>query len=798
MTGARVPIWRALRAGVRRRPLGVKLSWLTAVLTAVVVGVSLLVVQLRARENTRRVFADELARNQRTLADLQRRNFEQMLFGASLVSTAPTLRAALAGARQDAIAGARPNPILLATVQQAIADLLRETGKDLLAVADDSGRVFVSAVRGGSPLPRRMDLSRMPAMRGALDPAAPADSGGLAVLRAPDALYQVAVYPLVLDGYTLGAVVLGERVDFAFASALRPGPDGQVLVASGGRVVLGTVSLSPGVTVPPRPTPGPTMLRVDGQDQVAAGVSLGVDQDGAPVAFWLLRPLAPTVQALTRPLLWNFLLVGVLAVLVAGGVGALVARSVLRPLADFVRYLRSPDAAAPGGRGFDAADASAEVRALGESFAELMASLTAKQRQLERRTAELAAANAGLTEEVRERERVEQALRDSEAQLRQSQKMEAVGRLAGGVAHDFNNLLTVISGYTQLAMRRGDRKPEGVDELKEVVAAADRAANLTHQLLAFSRKQVLKPAVLDLGAVVDGVAPMLRRLIGEHIDLAIERSEPLARVLADRGQLEQVILNLAVNARDAMPNGGAITLITSNVSAGGPGDAADAVGVALRVRDTGVGIAPELRERIFEPFFTTKEVGKGTGLGLSTVYGIVQQSGGTIDVESTIGLGTTFTVILPVVRQDEAGDAPVDDAGGLPRGAETILLVEDETGVRNLARRTLEELGYVVVAAADPREALAAAADVNADVVLTDIIMPVMSGPRFVERYHALHPPAAVVYMSGYADDALPNLEVEGGAIFLRKPFSPTVLAHVVRDALDRRPRRSGAGHAHA
>jgi len=249
-----------------------------------------------------------------------------------------------------------------------------------------------------------------------------------------------------------------------------------------------------------------------------------------------------------------------------------------------------------------------------------MQSLAGERSQLERRTVELAAANTGLREEVAERERVERALRESEAQLRQSQKLEAIGTLAGGVAHDFNNLLTVITGYTQLALRRMPADDSMRDDLRQVVEASDRAARLTHQLLAFGRKQVFLKSVIDLGEVVEGVAPMMRRLIGEHIELRFQRDTPLSRIIADRGQLEQVIINLVVNARDAMPKGGVITIRTANESSGKDQR------VLMSVSDTGAGIPAEVRERIFEPFFTTKELGKGTGLGLSTVYGIVKQS----------------------------------------------------------------------------------------------------------------------------------------------------------------------------
>jgi two-component system cell cycle sensor histidine kinase/response regulator CckA len=447
-----------------------------------------------------------------------------------------------------------------------------------------------------------------------------------------------------------------------------------------------------------------------------------------------------------------------------------------------------PGAAAEQRQGrFDAEREAREVRTLNDSFNQLMDSLSGKRRELEQRTAELAAANVVLTDEISERTRVERALRESEAQLRQSQKLEAIGTLAGGIAHDFNNLITVISGYTQLALMRADEGSRAADDLRQVVEASDRAANLTHQLLAFSRKQVLQPTVLDLGEVVQGIAPMLRRIIGEQIELRLESDAPLARIRADRGQLEQVLLNLAVNARDAMPMGGVVTIATRNVR--GPSVASSdrnaLRALSLIVTDTGSGMAPGVRDRVFEPFFTTKEPGKGTGLGLSTVYGIVNQSGGTIAVDSEIGRGTTFTIVLPAAGEMVAGDLRSVDDTPLPRGNETILIVEDAEDVRILARRSLEELGYTVLVARGADEALEIAAAGNIDVLLTDIVMPRTSGPQLVAQYLAEWPAPLVIYMSGYADDALAQYELDPKVVFLRKPFTPAVLARTVRSALD-------------
>ncbi|HEY9226269.1 MAG TPA: ATP-binding protein, partial [Gemmatimonadaceae bacterium] len=368
------------------------------------------------------------------------------------------------------------------------------------------------------------------------------------------------------------------------------------------------------------------------------------------------------------------------------------------------------------------------------------------------------------------------------AQLRQSQKLEAIGTLAGGIAHDFNNLITVISGYTQLVLMRSDKESKAAEDLRQVIEASDRAANLTHQLLAFSRKQVLQPTVLDLADVVNGISPMLRRIIGEHIVLEIETTASLARVRADRGQLEQVLLNLAVNARDAMSTGGTLTIATANVRNAGRAAPSE---VSLAVRDTGTGMSDDVKERIFEPFFTTKEVGKGTGLGLSMVYGIVKQSGGTIIVESAPGRGTRFTITLPASEPMAPGAAEGVVEAELPNGTETVLVVEDAEDVRILARRTLEERGYTVRVARNAAEALEIAGAGGIDVLLTDIVMPQTSGPQLVAEYIATRPAPLVIYMSGYADEALAQYELDPSAVFLRKPFTPAVLARTMRSAID-------------
>ncbi|HMH44098.1 MAG TPA: ATP-binding protein, partial [Pyrinomonadaceae bacterium] len=391
------------------------------------------------------------------------------------------------------------------------------------------------------------------------------------------------------------------------------------------------------------------------------------------------------------------------------------------------------------------------------------------------------------------RKKAEEALRDSEERLRQAQKMEAVGQLAGGVAHDFNNLLAVIIGYADMLLRRTPENEERtVRQLSEIRKAGDRAKALTSQLLAFSRKQVMQPKVLDLNTVIGDLDKMLRRLIGEHIDMQTVLSADLGNVKADPGQIEQVLLNLAVNARDAMPEGGSLTIETNNVhldvsytQAHRPVEAGSYVMIA--VSDSGCGMPQELQSRIFEPFFTTKEKGKGTGLGLATVYGIVKQSGGNISVYSEPGHGTTFKIYLPRVDEAVKIAEPLLVRSDNLIGSETVLLVEDEEAVRDMAQEILKSNGYKVLRAGDGNEAIKVSEQFEGaiDLMVTDVVMPHLGGRELAERLSLTRPGMRVLYMSGYTDDAIVHHGVlDGRVAFLEKPFTPDVLALKIREVL--------------
>ncbi len=392
-----------------------------------------------------------------------------------------------------------------------------------------------------------------------------------------------------------------------------------------------------------------------------------------------------------------------------------------------------------------------------------------------------------------ERKRAEEALRQSEKQFRQSQKMEAVGRLAGGIAHDFNNLLTVIMGYSQvLSTELGPQHPLR-GKIDETLKAGERAATLIRQLLTFSSKQSLDPKVLSLNTAVTNLESLLRRLIGEDIRLVTKLDQTNGQLRADQAQLEQVLVNLIVNARDAMPKGGTITIETAQVEMTRspvyhlnplpPGPY-----VRLAVSDTGCGMDRQTQSHIFEPFFTTKGEGKGSGLGLSTVFGIVTQSGGAIDVTSRVGHGTRFDLYFPSVESDILTTAPTEPSGQPQRGTETILVVEDEPSVRTLVRDELRKLGYRVVEAKNGVEAclLATQQAGSLQLLLTDVVMPGMGGRELAQHLSVIKPDLRTLFMSGYMDDVgIMVGQEEGTSSFLQKPFTPEVLARAVRNLLD-------------
>ena len=419
---------------------------------------------------------------------------------------------------------------------------------------------------------------------------------------------------------------------------------------------------------------------------------------------------------------------------------------------------------------------------------------TAVERDAEGRVAQY----QGIVIDITDRKNAELQSKALQDQLQHAMKMEALGRLAGGVAHDFNNLLTAISGNLECVDSDLDLDSPVRRFLHEASRASQSAASLVRQLLSFSRRQLVEPRIIDLGEVIESLRTMLARVIGEHIVLVCSSPSDLGAVKLDPGQFEQILLNLAVNARDAMPSGGTLSIETSNIDLGRHVCSKHTQGksgpfVSLRVTDTGCGMSDEVKEHLFEPFFTTKPVGRGTGLGLATTFGIVEQAGGCIEVQSGPGQGTTLEIYLP--RAAEPGPTSTPTAAPplepVPRGGETILLVEDDANVRNVAMLILERLGYQVLAAANGHDALAlmrerGASALGVDLLLTDVVMPGMNGRELADRLRGIRPSLQVLYSSGYTDDVIVDLEdVQERLNFISKPYSIAALAKKIREVLD-------------
>lgn len=446
-----------------------------------------------------------------------------------------------------------------------------------------------------------------------------------------------------------------------------------------------------------------------------------------------------------------------------------------------------------------------ELGSMAQGFNEMLEQIQLRDRELELhrihledqvgiRTADLAKANIQLEKELADRKQTEMEKSLLEDQLRQSQKMEAIGRLAGGIAHDFNNLLTIIQGYSELGLLRLPKEDPTHDTLEQIKKAGDRASDLTRQLLAFSRRQMLQMKIIDLNVLIQNLDKMLHRILREDIKVIHSLSPDLGKIRSDPGQIEQVILNLTINARDAMPFGGKLLISTENIQLDKafaqihPGVTPGPY-VKLTVTDTGTGMTPEVKERIFEPFFTTKELGKGTGLGLSTIYGIIKQSDGNIWVYSQPNQGTTFEITLPRIDEIQEPDDSISTASEIPKGTETILVVEDETDVGKIIQKALQECGYEVFLATNGFEAIQMVREfknIQLNLLLTDVVLPGMSGREIRDHVTRLRPGIKVIFMSGYTDDAVIRHGIRKQEMdFIQKPFSMNALACKVREVLD-------------
>jgi signal transduction histidine kinase len=700
--------------------------------TACVSCATLLVVRYSGQKHARQEVVGDAHTSLLTFDVLLRQHQNALARKADLIAT----KVAISGDGDDAGA------------TQSSADPLESDGSDLVAVADRSRKIVVFHVSEGSfPAAEAREMLRRSLAKGSA-----ADwwyVGG--------ALYQVALQQ-VSDGS--GTVIVGREIDYRAVHDMGRISAGQLVLSYDGNVVASTFRAieeeEAGKKLQNTSSPG--QIEIGGEQFFAD--SLQLSSGLGPVArLTVLKSYSEATAYLTE-LNHLLLALGLLVVFAGAGFVFLISDTFTRPLAGLLE----------GFRALERGDYAYPLQAHGGD-----------------EVAQATRAFDRMRNTLRKNEAQRQELED---QLRQSQKMDALGRLAGGVAHDFNNLLTVIKGHSELILDRMTPADPVLLSGQQIRKAADRAATLTRQMLAFSRRQALQPKVLNLNAVVDDIGKLLKRLIPEDIDVDFRAEESLGRVKADASQLEQVLLNLTVNARDAMPGGGRLTIETHNVRIDAefarthrpmePGDY-----VKLVVMDTGTGMDAKTKAHIFEPFFTTKEPDKGTGLGLSTVYGVVKQTGGFIWVDTEVGVGSRFEIYLPRVDEKLDGEV-VTQISPVPKATrQTVLLAEDESEVRALAREFLTSAGYRVLLAEDGVRAMQIAEHDNTiDILVTDVVMPRMRGPELARRMKRLKPELRVVYVSGYLE---PN-EIDGDllreASFLNKPFSREMLVNQIEEAL--------------
>lgn len=710
----------------------------SAMLTAGTLIVVSNVVRMRMRDNLR----TDLRASVNTFEIFQKQRDEAFTSSSQLLANLPNVKALM---MTDA-----------ATIQDASAETYRRSGADLLVMADRTGQV--EGLRNSDSSLAREEAQRL--LRGSLQRGAAHDwwYGG-------SHLYQVWIQKISTgpDESTIGFLILGERIDDRAARNFSAIAAGDVAFFENNVPVAGTVAGLDGSNLLTQLSGGTGSskapeLQIGKEHYVAAALNLSDDPRVTLVVFKSLDKATAFLTRLNRVLL----LLGVLSLLVGSLIVFLISDTFTRPLSNLVLGVRALES---GDYGYPLNVAQ------GDEVAEVTTAFDRMRTTLQKN---------------------QEDQKDLESRLRQAHKMEAIGRLAGGVAHDFNNLLTIIGGNSDLLLDRAGGDDFHRRCVEQIQKAGRRAVSMTRQLLAFSRMQVLQPQVLDLNSIIGDMGKMLPRLIGEHIEYVFAPDPKLSAVKADPGQIEQVLMNLAVNARDAMPNGGTLTVHAENIAMSEseatkrpPMTAGNYV--RLSVTDTGHGMDEKTKAHIFEPFFTTKEVGKGTGLGLATVYGVVKQSGGFIWVESAPGRGATFEIYLPlasgpVMRVDGEAKPSVS-----AQGHETVLVVEDEPDVRELACRFLRVKGYSVLEAKDGADAIEVAAAHKGTIhaVVTDMVMPRIGGADLIRALRNTRPEILVIFMTGYSEYLKGDLtDVFPGSLILQKPFSPASLVGIVREAL--------------
>lgn len=715
-----------------------KLVLSMALISALLTGSALLIVQVRVNAQIDGEIEQQVRVSLATFQNFETRSNALAESQAALVANVPSLEAALS----------TDDP---RTIEDPVHDISGMLAQGTVLLLADRERRVVARYPAGQGL--------RPDTAAGLFQQSLREGSARAWWYGDGRLYQVFLHPIYrgepAEGNFVGTLVLGQEVDQALARQISRLASGQVVFSYGGHAVVTTLT--------PEQASAFEHARIAAQTGARRGVTLGGEQfavdtetlggAGPAPTLTILRSFTPAQRFLSA-LNQLILLVGLAALLLGAGVAYFISNRITRSLSDLVT----------GARALEGGDATYPLVHQGEDEA-----------------GQLTAAF------VRMRESLDQ----TQKSLLRSARMEAVGQLAGGVAHDFNNLITVINGFSEMMLDKCAPDDPNRRYLQQIINAGTRAAGVTRQLLVFSRKDVAQLRPIEVNPLVVNLHRMLAMLVGEGIELALRTGSGLPPVRMDPTHIEQMVMNFSANARDAMPHGGTLTIATSAVtvqpgeSPGPYRDAAPGRYVQLEVRDTGTGMDAATRQRIFEPFFTTKEVGKGTGLGLATIYGIVRQCQGYIVVESEPGQGTCFRVLLPACEAEEAEAAESHDHGSGARGSGTILLVEDEPGLRAMACEALTQAGYTVIEVANGLEALAAARTHAAgiDLVFTDVVMPKMGGRELVRELQSVRPGVPVIYTSGYSEK-VPGGGLESGVNFLAKPFSPAELLNKVGEVL--------------